>query len=96
VTYTEPNTDRIEVPPFPVNYRRFRAALDLRGLAVEDIARSAQVSSRHIWFVLHGQRRPSATVEQAIRDALGPDGWAFATGQSDTLRDDSPAAEVQP
>lgn len=84
---TAPNKDRPEPSPFPLNYRRFRAALDLRGLAVEDIARQAQVSSRHVWFVLNGQRRPSAAVVHSIRDAIGPDGWNFATGQTDILID---------
>jgi len=39
-------------------------------------------------FVLDGQRWASASVLSAIREALGPSGWAFATGQTDTLRDE--------
>lgn len=68
-------------------YRRFRAALDLRGGSVESVARQAQVSSRHVWHVLTGRRRGSSALLDAIRHVLGDLGWAFATGQTDTLRD---------
>jgi len=76
------------VPKPLVNYRRFRAVLDLRGMDVEELARQACVSSRHIWFVLRGQRRPSSVVLDAIRGALGPSGWAFAVGDCNTLADE--------
>ncbi len=89
-----PNNERINPHPL-VLYRRFRAALDLRGLAVEDIARQACVSSRHVWFVLNGQRRPSADLVAKIRELLGESGYAFATGKVDVLRDDSPVTEAQ-
>ena len=74
-----------EHPTF--NYRRFRAALDLRGGSVEGVARQASVSSRHVWHVLTGRRRGSSALLDAIRRVLGDLGWAFATGQTDTLRD---------
>lgn len=69
-------------------YRRFRAALDLRGLSIESLARRARVSSRHVWFVLNGQRRASASVLRTLREQVGESGWRFATRQEDTLRDD--------
>jgi transcriptional regulator with XRE-family HTH domain len=69
-------------------YRRFRASLDLRGASVESVARQAQVTSRHVWHVLTGRRRGSAALLDTIRQALGDPGWAFATGQTDTLRDE--------
>ena len=75
-----------EHPTF--NYRRFRAALDLRGASVESVARQACVSSRHVWHVLTGHRRGSAALLDTIRYALGDPGWAFATGATDTLRDE--------
>lgn len=81
-----PNCDRRTNEPALI-YRRFRAALALQDLAVEDVARLARVSSRHIWFVLNGQRRPSGGVLTAIREAVGAEGWLFATGQTDTLPD---------
>jgi len=69
------------------NLRRFRAALDIRGGTVEALARDAQVSPRHIWYCLHGNRRASSRVLGVIRAALGESGWAFATGQTDSLQD---------
>ena len=81
-------------PPPNLIYRRFKAALDLQGLGVEQVARLAGVSSRHVWFALRNQRRPSHAVLAHIRSALGEPGWLFATGQTDTLRDDSTAGEV--
>lgn len=69
-------------------YRRFRAALDLRELSLEALARKANVSSRHLWFVLTGQRRPSASVLEHLRAQLGESGWLFATGQAQVLTDD--------
>lgn len=87
-------TDRTKPELFNLNYRRFKAALDLRGLGVEQVARQAGVSARHVWFSLKGERRPSAAVLAHMRTAIGEPGWLFATGQTDTL-DDSPAAVVQ-
>lgn len=66
---------------------RFRAALVLRDGSIEDLARQANVSTRHLQFVLGGQRQPSPALLGAIRQALGDAGWAFATGRSDTLSD---------
>jgi len=80
------NRKHTEQPTF--NYRRFRASLDLRGASIESVARQARVSSRHVWHVLTGRRRGSAALLDTIRGALGDPGWAFATGQTDTLRDD--------
>jgi transcriptional regulator with XRE-family HTH domain len=82
---TQARTDN-ELPTFI--YRRFRAALDLRGASVESVARHASVSSRHVWHVLTGRRRGSAKLLLSIRHVLGEPGYAFAIGQTDTLRDD--------
>lgn len=77
------------VEPQPTfNLRRFRAALDIQGGSIEGLARDARVSGRHIWYFLHGKRRASANLLGIIRAALGEAGWAFATGQTDTLRDE--------
>ena len=89
-----PTPDPTKPEPINLNYRRFKAALDLRGLGVEEVARQAGVSSRHVWFALRNERRPSAAVLAHIRAALGEHGWLFATGQTDTLRDDCPAGEM--
>lgn len=90
------NPDRAKPEPVTINYRRFKAALELRGLGVEELARQACVSSRHIWFSLRGERRPSVAVLATIRAAIGEPGWAFATGQCDSLRDECTVVEAQP
>ena len=77
---------KAEHPRF--NFRRLKAALDLRWSSVEAIARDAQVTSRHCWFVLAGERKPSDRLLAVIRAAVGESGWAFAIGQTDTLRDE--------
>ena len=94
--YLPKNTDRQTSDHLTLIYRRFRAALDLRELGVEDIARQARVSARHVWFVLKGERRPSANLLSTIRDAVGVDAWAWVCGETDVLRDTAPAVEAQP
>lgn len=79
---------RTETDPPAFNLRRLRAALDLRGGSVEAIAREAKLSSRHVWFCLNHQRRPTDRLLGIIRAALGESGWAFATGQTDSLQDE--------
>ena len=78
----------------PIIRRRFRAALDLHETTAEEVARQARVSSRHLQFVLAGYRRPGPGLAAKLRAAVGDAGWAFATGQSDSLHDDRPAGEV--
>lgn len=63
---------------------------------MEGIARSCEVSYRHLCYVVTGQRKTSTTVLAKIRALLGEAGWLFATGSSPALRDDFLAAEVQP
>lgn len=79
---------RTETDPPAFNLRRLRAALDIRGGSVEAIARDAKLSSRHVWFCLNHQRRPTDRLLGIIRAALGEAGWAFATGQTDSLQDE--------
>jgi len=83
-----PPRKRTDEPQPTFNLRRFRAALDIRGGTVEALARDAQVSPRHIWYCLHGNRRASSRVLGVIRATLGEPGWAFATGQTDALHDE--------
>lgn len=80
--------DRDKSEPPSYIYRRFRAALDLRSVSLEDLARQAKRSSRHLWNVVTGRRRGSAELLAVIRQALGDDGYRFAIGETDTLRDD--------
>ena len=80
---------RTETNPPVFNLRRLRAVLDIRGGSVEAIARDAKLSSRHVWFCLNHQRRPTDRLLGSIRAALGEAGWAFATGQTDSLQDEA-------
>ena len=93
MTAMQETTDRLSqdtlsqaYPTF--NLRRFHAVLKIRGASVEKIARDAQVTSRHVWFVLSHVRKPSARLLGIIRAAIGESGWAFSTGQTDALRDE--------
>jgi len=79
---------RTETDPPAFNLRRLRAALDLRGGSVEAIARDAKLTSRHVWFCLNRERRATDRLLGIIRAAIGESGWAFATGQTDALRDE--------
>jgi hypothetical protein len=38
-------------------------------------------------YVIHGERPGSDRVYQALRAVLGESGWAFVTGQTDSLQD---------
>lgn len=80
--------DRTYSEPLVLNRRRFRAAAELGGLSMEGMARCCGVSSRHLWYIVTGQRRPSAQVLAKLRGLLGEPGWLFATGQADALRED--------
>lgn len=66
---------------------RCKTALYHRRCRLADVASAAGVTVRHIDYVITGQRPGSQRVYQALRDALGPSGWAYATGLEDTLRD---------
>ena len=57
--------------------------------SIEAVARDAQISPRHVRYFLSGDRRASSRLLDAIRAALGDAGWAFATGQADSLREET-------
>lgn len=67
---------------------RCKAALLIRRKTLLEVAQAGGVTLRHLLFVLAGQRSGSQRVYQALCDVLGPAGWAFATGASDTLCDE--------
>ena len=81
------NKDRTETEQTSFSRRRFRAAVELRGLSIEGMARSCEVSARHLWYIVTGQRRPSAQLLDKVHALLGESGWLFATGQADSLRE---------
>lgn len=67
---------------------RCKTALYHRRCRLADVASAAGVTVRHVDYVISGQRPGSQRVYQALRDALGKSGWAYATGLTDTLRDE--------
>lgn len=79
--------DRNDSEQITFNRRRFHAARELRGLTMEGMARTCEVSARHLWYVVTGQRKASAGVLAKLRDLLGEPGWLFASGQTETLAD---------
>jgi hypothetical protein len=71
----------------PLDACRLRAVLALRGVGIEAFARALlrPVSYRYLASICSGERVPSAELLDALREALGPDSWAFVTGACDTL-----------
>lgn len=67
---------------------RTKTALYLRRKPLPAVAAAGRVTVRHLDYVLAGDRPGSQRVYQALRDALGPAGWAFATGETDALSDE--------
>ena len=55
---------------------------------MEGMARTCEVSARHFWYVVTGQRRASNELLDKIRGLLGESGWLFATGKTSVLCDD--------
>lgn len=80
------NTTRPTIDP-----HRCKTALYLRRRHLPEVAAAGGVTTRHLAYVIDGQRPGSARVYQALRDALGPSGWSFTVGETDHL-----IAEVQP
>lgn len=75
---------------------RTKTALRHRRQTLPQVAQAGGVTARHLEYVISGQRPGSQRVYAALRNALGPSGWTFATRQTDTLYDDGPAGEVAP
>lgn len=86
--------DRHESAQNIFSRRNFLAVAAFRELPIEGMARTCKVSARHFWYVVTGHRRPSGELLAKIRGLLGEPGWLFATGQTDSLRDERPAGEV--
>lgn len=67
-----------------VNYDRVRSVLALRGKVPADLARDLDVTLHHLIAVLKGER-PSQRLLERVRAELGEAGWAFASGETNTL-----------
>lgn len=89
--------DRHESAQNIFSRRNFLAAAAYFALPIEGMARTCEVSPRHLWYVITGHRRPSGELLAKLRALLGEPGWAYATGATNVLESDTPpAAEAQP
>lgn len=82
--------------PVTLICKKTRAALAVRGISVEHLAKLSRLSYCHVAMVIRGRYRCPPPLEAVMRAALGPSGWAFATGESDMLRDDGQAGDGAP
>jgi transcriptional regulator with XRE-family HTH domain len=80
----EQDTGQTEVLATPTLHRCKVACAPI-GHSIESLARAAQVSTRHLWHVLQGERVPSQDLLRRLRAVLGAESWAYATGQTDYL-----------
>jgi hypothetical protein len=69
-----------------IDAARLRAVCALRGVSRSGLARRLGISESYLQGQLAGDRTMTSSVAQALRDALGPEGWAFATRATDTMR----------
>jgi transcriptional regulator with XRE-family HTH domain len=67
--------------------RRLRAVLSLRKIDLEELARRAEISSRHLQYQLSGSRTLTERTSRIIQDAVGKDGWDFAMGKRSDMKD---------
>ncbi len=75
---------------FPLtDRRRFDAAIAYRGMSLRSFAALlGRWTPQHIAHVVAGERKGSSALYAAIRTGLGEPLWLFATGQTDSLRDE--------
>lgn len=74
----------------PLIRRRLAAVLELRGITLAEICRRIDRTPQHLNYILRGDRPLKGPLLEALREAAGPEGWAFANGEIDTLRDEAP------
>lgn len=65
--------------PIFINKGIYIRALAARGLSVPRLAAQIGCGFRHLYYVLDGERTPSAKLLEAIRDAVLAKDWAKAT-----------------
>lgn len=69
------------------DWRRFKAWLALAGHdSLDSFTKPLPVGMLHARRVLRGESSPSAELVEALRQQIGA-GWAFVTGQTDSLTD---------
>ena len=64
---------------------RYAAALTTAGETIAGMARRGKIARRTLHAVLAGDSSMSEHVEKLLRSAVGPQGWAYAMGESDLL-----------
>ena len=64
---------------------RYRNALFVRRLSIRQLADRVKLSRPHLTRVIHGERPATPEVLALLMEAVGPAGWAYATGESDRL-----------
>lgn len=67
------------------NRVRFAAALAAADKTYGEIVSASGLSRRYLADVLAGNRSLSHRAEEALRGAVGPDGWRYAMGETDVL-----------
>ncbi len=75
-------------PDFTLHFHRLKAALSVQRRTICDLTKVLPVTHRHAVFVFRGERRGSAALYAAIRQALGEPAWLWVTGQTDALHDE--------
>lgn len=74
------------MPPLrPWDGHKYRSALFACRRTLAEVAEAAGVSRSHLTRVIHGQRPALPDLLFAMALAVGPDGWKYATGESDRL-----------
>lgn len=68
-----------------VDPRRTVAALAIRGLTLAGVATTIGRTRHHLHEQVQGKRPLSVRSREALQTALGPEGWAYATGKTDLL-----------
>ena len=81
--------EHTEQKPPKLNRRRFDAAIAYQGRSLSRFAAAlGRWTPQHIAHVAAGDRQGSAALYAAIRQELGEPAWLWATGQTDSLRDE--------
>lgn len=65
--------------------QRYRNALFVRRVSIRQLAVAAGVSRPHLTRVIHGERPATEHILRTLQEAVGPVGWAYATGQTNEL-----------
>lgn len=78
-------TTRNTAQTIKLSMNRFRSWADARGLNFESWCKVLPDGPGHVRHVFQGDRRASPALIAAMQESLGPAGWRYITGQSDTL-----------